>query len=80
MDYGSGMAYSFFNGYLKLVLQNTGNEDKNLKELMEVYEATHGVNFEEYKLFILIPISLKCFVSLKNEFSESVEESHVCIK
>lgn len=73
------MAYSFYNGYLKLILQKTGDEDKNLRELMEIYEDQHGVNFEAYKLFILIPISLHCFVSLKNDFSQSIDESDVSI-
>lgn len=80
MDYGSGMAYSFFNGYLKLIMQKSGNEDKNLRDLMEIYEGEHGVKFREYKLFILIPISLRCFVSLQNDFFPTVEESIVsCI-
>lgn len=77
LDYGSGMAYSYYHGYLKLIMHDTGTEDKNLKELMEIYEDEHGVKFEAYKLFILIPFSLKCWVSLKNYFSPSVDESHV---
>lgn len=79
LDYGSGMAYSFYNGYLKLILTETGTTDKSLKQLMEIYEGRHGVKFEVYKLFILIPISLRCFVSLKNSFSPSVDESDVSI-
>ncbi|KAJ8916821.1 hypothetical protein NQ315_005828 [Exocentrus adspersus] len=75
LDYGSGMAYSFFHGYLKLVLPKTGIEDKNLKELMEDYEAQHKIQFSVYKLFILIPKSLYCPISLKNESSPSVDES-----
>ncbi|XP_018576991.1 stimulator of interferon genes protein [Anoplophora glabripennis] len=75
LDYGSGMAYSFFHGYLNLVLPKTGTEEKNLKELMEDYEAENRILFAAYKLFILIPKSLECFVSLKNEHSPSVDES-----
>lgn len=71
------MAYSYYHGYLKLILPDTGTEDKNLKELMEIYEGEHGVKFAAYKLFILIPLSLRCWVSLKNDFSPSVDESHV---
>lgn len=75
LDYGSGMAYSFFYGYLNLILKNTGTEEKNLVELMANYEAKNNVKFEVYKLFILIPVSFKCFVSLKNENSPSIDES-----
>lgn len=71
------MAYSYYHGYLKLIMHDTGTEDKNLKELMEIYEGEHGVKFAAYKLFILIPLSLRCWVSLKNDFSPSVDESHV---
>lgn len=75
LDYGSGMAYSFFHGYLNLVLPKTGREDKNLKEIMQDYEDKNHINFSNYKLFILIPKSMRCFVSLKNEYSPSIEES-----
>ncbi|KAJ8975245.1 hypothetical protein NQ317_007365 [Molorchus minor] len=75
LDYGSGMAYSFFHGYLKLVLPKTGTEEKNLKELMQDYEDQNKIEFPIYKLFVLIPKSLKCFVSLKNEYSPSIDES-----
>ncbi|CAH1993707.1 unnamed protein product [Acanthoscelides obtectus] len=75
LDYGSGMAYSFFHGYLDLVLRRTGTESKNLKELMQDYEDSHHINFPIYKLFILIPTSLRCFTSLKNEYSASIDES-----
>ncbi|XP_023014412.2 transmembrane protein sting [Leptinotarsa decemlineata] len=76
LDYGSGMAYSFFYGYLKLILPKTGTEEKNLKELMQDYEDTNGIKFDNvYKLFILIPKSLTCFVSLKNQYSPSIDES-----
>ncbi|KAG5875749.1 hypothetical protein JTB14_002051 [Gonioctena quinquepunctata] len=75
LDYGSGMAYSFFHGYLNIVLPKTGNEEKNLKELMQDYEDKNNINFNVYKLFILIPKSMTCFISLKNEYSPSIDES-----
>ncbi|KAJ8943534.1 hypothetical protein NQ318_023045 [Aromia moschata] len=75
LDYGSGMAYSFFYGYLNLVLPKTGTQEKNLKELMQDYEDQNDVHFAVYKLFILIPKSLTCTVSLKNENSPSIDES-----
>ncbi|CAH1259781.1 unnamed protein product [Diabrotica balteata] len=75
LDYGSGMAYSFFHGYLNLVLPKTGTQDKHLKEIMEDYEDINGIKFAVHKLFVLIPKSMKCFVSLKNEYSPSMDES-----
>ncbi|XP_057665058.1 stimulator of interferon genes protein homolog isoform X2 [Diorhabda carinulata] len=75
LDYGSGMAYSFFHGYLNLVLPKSGGEEKHLKELMQDYEDKNHIRFAEYKLFILIPKSMRCFVSLKNDYSPSIEES-----
>lgn len=54
-------------------------EDKSLRELMEIYEDQQDIQFESYKLFILIPLSLRCFVSLKNDFSPTVDESLVSI-
>lgn len=77
LDYGSGMAYSFFHGYLNYVLPNTGGEDKNLKEIMTDFESKNGIKFEVYKLFILVPKSMRCPVSLENEYSPSIQESRV---
>lgn len=42
MDYGSGMAYSFFHGYLKLVLL-IGETGKSFKDLISMYEDNHNV-------------------------------------
>ncbi|XP_044253827.1 stimulator of interferon genes protein [Tribolium madens] len=75
LDYGSGMAHSFFHGYLKLVIPNTGTSKKHLEELMKDYEDRHHVKLAFYKLFILIPKSLYCSTSLKTDKSPSIEES-----
>ncbi|CAH0564953.1 unnamed protein product [Brassicogethes aeneus] len=72
IDYGAGMAYSFYHGYLKLLLTKIGIGDVNLKENMELYESHHDIKFEVYKLFILIPKSLNCYESLE-EGSKYVE-------
>lgn len=64
LDYGSGMAYSMFYGYLNYILPKTGDVMKNLKELMQDYEALGNIKFEVYKIFILIPKSLTCHVSI----------------
>lgn len=48
MDYGSGMAASFFHGYLKLVLPRNG--DRSFEELIFEYEATQHVNEEAVRI------------------------------
>ncbi|KAK9883468.1 hypothetical protein WA026_001645 [Henosepilachna vigintioctopunctata] len=75
LNYGSGMAYSFFHGYLKLILPKSGREDKNLIEEIENYADSQGVTFPVAKLFILIPNSCVCHVSLKDDKFPSIEES-----
>lgn len=75
-DFGSGMAHSYFRGYLEIVLPHTGTELKGIKELMEDYEAKEDVKFLVYKLFILIPRSLRCPTSL-NQDSDMIEKSRV---
>lgn len=71
------MAYSFFYGYLKLILPNTGGADKDLHELLLKYEDIEYVKFAVYKLFILIPLSGYCPPSLENGNNPTIEESKV---
>lgn len=47
IDYGSAMAYSYFYGYLKLVLSNYGDDGKSFNDLIAIYEGTHQVNNEQ---------------------------------
>ncbi|XP_046737514.1 stimulator of interferon genes protein isoform X2 [Diprion similis] len=58
LDYGSSMAYSYFYGYLNIVLPSVGDESKGLYENIKVYESINGVEVPVKKLFILIPTSL----------------------
>lgn len=60
LDYGSGMAHSFYHGYLKLILPCTGDERKGLIEQISDYEAKNDVHFPSKKLYILIPLSAHC--------------------
>ncbi|XP_060521256.1 stimulator of interferon genes protein-like [Cylas formicarius] len=81
LDHGSGMAYSFFYGYLYYILNKTGELGKNLEELMQDYESANKVQFSVYKIFILIPKSLNCPVSLIDvstimEEKKSLEPKH----
>ncbi|XP_020299426.1 stimulator of interferon genes protein isoform X2 [Pseudomyrmex gracilis] len=58
LDYGTGMAYSYYYGYLRLVLPSTGTRDsKSINEKIENFEDNHNVNFTVHKLFILISSS-----------------------
>lgn len=57
LDYGSGMAYSYYYGYLRLILPSTGTASKGIVEKIENFEDNHDVTFPVHKLFILIPSS-----------------------
>ncbi|XP_076261015.1 stimulator of interferon genes protein-like [Rhynchophorus ferrugineus] len=72
LNCGSGMAYSFFYGYLNLILPSTGDVMKNLIEMMQDYESANDIKFEFYKIFMLIPKSLVCHNKI-NEVSKIME-------
>ncbi|XP_047348796.1 stimulator of interferon genes protein homolog isoform X3 [Vespa velutina] len=57
LDYGTGMAYSYFYGYLKIILPSTGTENKSIYEKLENFEDIHNIIISIKKLFILIPFS-----------------------
>lgn len=60
LDYGSGMAYNFFYGYLNIVLPNKGGSEKGLLEKIEDYidrQKLTDSSFPIKKLFIVIPSS-----------------------
>ncbi|XP_025836425.1 stimulator of interferon genes protein isoform X2 [Agrilus planipennis] len=75
LDYGSGMATSFFHGYLKIMLPNTGGSSRSFLEFIELYQAQHKVTFDVRKLFILLPMSCECFPSLQCPSFPNIEES-----
>ncbi|XP_011314247.1 stimulator of interferon genes protein [Fopius arisanus] len=50
VDYGGGMAFSYFYGYLRIILPG-------LRKKMEIYEAAQDVTIPVKKMFILIPES-----------------------
>ncbi|XP_029157221.1 stimulator of interferon genes protein [Nylanderia fulva] len=78
LDYGTGMAYSFYYGYLRLVLPNEGTTDsKSIIDRIENFEDMHNVTFPVHKLFILIPSSGYIPPNLKeasDQWMESVRE------
>jgi hypothetical protein len=69
LDYGSGMAYNFFYGYLRLVLPEGGTQSaKGIKRRIETFINRHHIAdsaFPVKKLFILIPKNLYTPTDLK---------------
>ncbi|XP_076757256.1 transmembrane protein sting [Xylocopa sonorina] len=57
LDYGTGMAHNFYNGYLKLIVPPTESLNKGLVEKIENMEDIQTIKIATYKLFILIPSS-----------------------
>lgn len=57
LDYGTGLAYSYYYGYLRIVLPSTGTASKGLLEKIENIEDAHNITFASHKLIILIPSS-----------------------
>ncbi|XP_011872909.1 PREDICTED: stimulator of interferon genes protein isoform X2 [Vollenhovia emeryi] len=58
LDCGTGMAYSFYYGYLRLMLPTSDDTSKKgIVEKIENFEDTHNIRFPVHKLFILIPSS-----------------------
>nr|XP_033327362.1 stimulator of interferon genes protein [Megalopta genalis] len=77
LDYGTGMAYSYYYGYLKLILPSTGTSQKSLIEKIENIEDCHNISISCHKLFILIPSSTYIPPDLKEisyQWMESVVE------
>ncbi|XP_026475222.1 stimulator of interferon genes protein-like isoform X1 [Ctenocephalides felis] len=58
LDYGSGMAHSYFYGYLNKILPDNGDDNVGIRENIEKYEANENITIPVKKLFILIPLSM----------------------
>ncbi|KAF7405943.1 hypothetical protein HZH68_005312 [Vespula germanica] len=77
LDYGSGMAYSYYYGYLRIILPSTGTNTKGIYEKLENFEDNHNVTISVKKLFILIPFSTYIPPDLKSlsyEWMENTQE------
>ncbi|XP_034253790.1 uncharacterized protein LOC117652793 [Thrips palmi] len=60
LDYGSGMAHSFFHGYLKLILPAKGDNNKSLRDRINDYIEKENLTDEHFpvkKLIVFIPRS-----------------------
>lgn len=75
LDYGTGMAYSYYYGYLRVILPSTGTVTKGIVEKIENFEDNHNVTFPVHKMFILIPSSGYIPPDLK-EMSHWMESAH----
>lgn len=76
LDYGTGMAYSYYYGYLRIILPSTGTASKGIIEKLENLEDSHNISISIKKLFILIPSSTYIPPDLK-DFTNSWMESAV---
>ncbi|KAJ0174883.1 hypothetical protein K1T71_009991 [Dendrolimus kikuchii] len=69
ISYGTGMACSFFEGYLTHILPSDGANFVGFLENINIYESREGVVFPVRRLFIIITKTLKCPPDLK-EFNK----------
>ncbi|CAG4944626.1 unnamed protein product [Parnassius apollo] len=66
INYGVGMACSFFEGYLVHVIPSDGAKFVGFEENMNIYEASQGIVFPVKRLFLVITKSLYCPPDLKH--------------
>ncbi|XP_049876149.1 uncharacterized protein LOC126373848 isoform X2 [Pectinophora gossypiella] len=69
INYGRGMACSFFEGYLSLIIPSDGAKFQNFVEKIQKLEDQQGVVFPVKKLLLVVTKSLRCPPDL-NEFNE----------
>ncbi|XP_028178548.1 uncharacterized protein LOC114365987 [Ostrinia furnacalis] len=65
VTYGTGMACSFFEGYLTHVIPSDGHRFVGFAENIRVFEQNEGVVFPVKRLFIVVTKSLYCPPDLK---------------
>ncbi|KAK3926965.1 Stimulator of interferon genes protein [Frankliniella fusca] len=73
LDYGSGMAHSFFHGYLKLILPANGDNLQGIAHRIIKYMEMEQIREEDFpikKLIVLIPRSGNLFALLSDEPSQ----------
>ncbi|CAH2092541.1 unnamed protein product [Euphydryas editha] len=66
INYGVGMACSYFEGYLAHIIPSDGARFVGFEENINIYEAKQGVIFPVKRLFIVITKSLYCPPDLKH--------------
>lgn len=75
LDYGEGMASSYYHGYLKLTLPSSSNNIPGIKKRIDMYEASHNVTFACYCLIILVPSTLFTKPIIESDLLEKVAVS-----
>lgn len=75
LDYGTGMAYSYYYGYLKIILPATGCLNKGIIEKLENIEDNHNIHIAIHKLLILIPASSYIPPDLKDVSFQWIESA-----
>lgn len=79
LDYGSGMAHSFFHGYLKIILPSKGDGTPSIRERILAFmekEQFQDDKFPVKKLVILIPSSGYSFPDLSKSDTSSQSETN----
>ncbi|XP_014361383.2 stimulator of interferon genes protein isoform X2 [Papilio machaon] len=66
INYGVGMACSYFEGYLVHVIPSDGAKFVGFEENMDIYAAKQGIVFPVKRLFIIITKSMYCPPDLKH--------------
>lgn len=75
ISYATGMAYSYYYGYLRVVLPFTGTTIKGIVERIENFEDQHNVTFATKKLLILCPASAYIPPDLKDHSNQWMESA-----
>ncbi|KAE8740933.1 hypothetical protein FOCC_FOCC013545 [Frankliniella occidentalis] len=73
LDYGSGMAHSFFHGYLKIILPARGDSSQGISERIKLFLEKEEIREDQFpiqKLIVLIPSSGNLFPLLTDEPSQ----------
>ncbi|XP_038222485.1 stimulator of interferon genes protein-like isoform X2 [Zerene cesonia] len=80
INYGIGMACSYFEGYLSHIIPSDGARFVGFEENINIYEARQNVVFPVKKLFIIINKSLYCPPDLKhfNKTDKSLPYLEAC--
>lgn len=80
LDYGSGMAHSFFYGYLKLTLPAKGDNNRSIRERIDAYIEKGKLtdrNFPVKKLITLIPRSGYSFPTFSDDPSQTASDKDI---
>ncbi|XP_023935589.1 stimulator of interferon genes protein isoform X2 [Bicyclus anynana] len=80
INYGMGMAYSFYEGYLAHIIPSDGGRFVGFQENMSIYESAQGIVFPVKRLFLVITRSLYCPPDLKhfNKSDSSLPHLEAC--